>query len=643
MLRFRREFCVTLLLLCVSRSTHLSAPSADTEPILIRPLKVYESLIKGVHDHFNNTCIILFHGTINMIEKKGLEDMYGLLGLQRYLSESLNIRTAIMDFSMFKSRVGKTYHHIKRPLFVLLNDFDEIREQFTSVSKWIAMAYPTWLLFLRDDTRFDEFLSNVYVPFDCILMVTQRDSKRTGEVLRDVYQISKEDNLISMKFGEWNAREGFQGPRLGLYQRRNDLNGRNIRVVSVHDPPVSRIIRDKAGQPSRIGGFFGEVIQLLQEGMNCTFTYMEANSWGTRLPNGTWTGSIKMLVEGKADLAATELMMSSDRLEAIKFTTPVYSTKCRAYIKRPDTTAVKWNTYLAPFAFNVWNAIGLTVVVVALTITGIDALSRKVNWFPVNLRPNSRSTLFEILFFVFGAFCGQGMEPSPLDPTRLVHLNVHLTGVVVLAAYSAALISFLAIKTFVMPFTTMEGLLKDGTYRFGVVGDSADYSFFQNTSDTVLTVMFEELLARELDLPVNYFDGLNRVCQEKKYAFMTLDNMATVLQGKIECAVEPLDAIMQTTIAMAVPSHSPYRGIIDTNILLLRDSGILQRLLKLEWSSQVRWANSGWSSVELEDAVPLLLFLISSYLVTCLVLLVERIVCRNRVQRSRSDQRFTGN
>lgn len=96
------------------------------------------------------------------------------------------------------------------------------------------MAYPTWLLFLRDGTRFDEFLSNVYVPFDCILMVTQRDSKGTGEIVRDVYQISKEDNLRSMKFGEWNAREGFQGPQLGLYQRRNDLNGRNIRVVSVH-------------------------------------------------------------------------------------------------------------------------------------------------------------------------------------------------------------------------------------------------------------------------------------------------------------------------------------------------------------------------------------------------------------------------
>lgn len=36
----------------------------------------------------------------------GLEDMEGLLALQRYLSGSLNIRTVIMDFSMFKDRVG---------------------------------------------------------------------------------------------------------------------------------------------------------------------------------------------------------------------------------------------------------------------------------------------------------------------------------------------------------------------------------------------------------------------------------------------------------------------------------------------------------------------------------------------------------
>lgn len=200
---------------------------------------------------------------------------------------------------------------------MLLNDLDEIKRQFVlvsasgvaderngivrnrnvskQVSKWITMAYPTWLLFLRDGTKIEEFLSNIYVPFDCVLMVAQRAADGSGELVRDVYRIDREDGLRSMDFGWWNASKGFHGPLLGLYQRRHDLQGRNIRVVSIHvsdisrlflpfptsfavslyplhrqDPPVSRIFRDQAGQTFGIGGFFGEVIQLLQEGMNCT-------------------------------------------------------------------------------------------------------------------------------------------------------------------------------------------------------------------------------------------------------------------------------------------------------------------------------------------------------------------------------------
>lgn len=70
------------------------------------------------------------------------------------------------------------------------------------------------------------------------------------------------------------------------------------------------------------------------------------------------------------------------------------------------------------------------------------------------------------------------MQSSPIPATRTVHLAVHLTSVILLAAYSGALISFLAVQIFTMPFTTMEGLLKDGTYRFGVVPNSAEYNLF---------------------------------------------------------------------------------------------------------------------------------------------------------------------
>ncbi|XP_076164712.1 glutamate receptor U1 isoform X2 [Ptiloglossa arizonensis] len=608
----------------------LLALASTQKSLLTRPLHVYENLIQGVHDYFNNTCIILFHGSPNVIETEGLEDIDGLLTLQKYFSGSLSIRTAIMDFHMFKDRVGNTYYNIKRPLFVLLNDLDEIKEQFVVVSKWIAMAYPTWLIFLRNDTSFEDFLEEVYVPFNCVLMVTRTDTEGHGEIVKDVYRISREDDLKWMEFGVWDPEQGFRGPRKGLYQRRHDLHGLNLRVISIHDPPVSLFVKNEVNRTIGMRGFFGEVILLLQQGMNCTFSYQEINSWGIRLPNGTWSGSIGMLMDDKADLAATELMMTLDRLDVVEFTTPVYSTKCRVYIKRPDTMAIKWDAYLAPFTFSVWNAIALTIIITSLTIATIDAVfSKEINSRLTAYR-SSLSTFFEILFFVFGAFCGQGMELSSLDPIRLVHLSIHSTAVVVLAAYSAALISYLAIKTFVMPFTTMEGMLEDGSYRFAVVANSADYSFFQNTSDRVLTYMFDELLTGEKDLPSNYLDGLGRVCWENKYAFMTLDNMAAVLQERVNCILEPLDTIAQTTIAMAVPANSPYRGIIDTNLLLLRDSGILQRLLETEWATVSNRLKSGWTSVELEDAMPLLLFLLFAFIITWLVLFIERSIYEKR-------------
>ena len=125
--RFRALF----LLLCATGSAF--EEPASTGQLLIRPLYVYEGLIKGVHDYFNNTCIILFHGASDRLETNELGEIEGLLTLQRYLSGSLNIRTSIMDFHMVRRQIGTSYFHIKRPLFVLLNDLDEIRDQFSLV------------------------------------------------------------------------------------------------------------------------------------------------------------------------------------------------------------------------------------------------------------------------------------------------------------------------------------------------------------------------------------------------------------------------------------------------------------------------------------------------------------------------------
>lgn len=127
-----------------------------------------------------------------------------------------------------------------------------------------------------------------------------------------------------------------------------------------------------------------------------------------------------------------------------------------------------------------------------------------------------------------------------------------------------------------------------------------------------MRILFDQLLVKETNLPTNYLDGLKRVCYEDKYAFMILENMATLLQYQLDCKLEPLDVISHTTIAMVLQPNSPYRGIINSKcvraslrwikmikyysaknlrficcrILSLKDSGILQRMLITQRSTQ---------------------------------------------------------
>lgn len=80
----------------------------------------------------------------------------------------------------------------------------------------------------------EDFFRNIYVPFDCKLMITRDKGNETGETIAEVYQIDRESMITVVHFGTWNITAGFKGPMTGLYQRRNNLHGRNLIVAIVY-------------------------------------------------------------------------------------------------------------------------------------------------------------------------------------------------------------------------------------------------------------------------------------------------------------------------------------------------------------------------------------------------------------------------
>jgi hypothetical protein len=63
-------------------------------------------------------------------------------------------------------------------------------------------------------------------------------------------------------------------------------------------------------------------------------------------------------------------------------------------------------------------------------------------------------------------------------PGRIVILTTYMTSLVLLAAYSAFLISSLAVQPRELPFRDLQGLLYDGSYKLGVVDRTSTINIF---------------------------------------------------------------------------------------------------------------------------------------------------------------------
>jgi hypothetical protein len=71
-------------------------------------------------------------------------------------------------------------------------------------------------------------------------------------------------------------------------------------------------------------------------------------------------------------------------------------------------------------------------------------------------------------------------QPDEVKSTsgRIVIMTSHITSLVVMAAYSAFVISSLAVQHQNLPFKDLQGLLHDGSYKLGVLGDTSEFNIF---------------------------------------------------------------------------------------------------------------------------------------------------------------------
>ncbi|KAJ9573684.1 hypothetical protein L9F63_008954 [Diploptera punctata] len=313
-------------------------------------------------------------------------------------------------------------------------------------------------------------------------------------------------------------------------------------------------------------------------------------------------------------------------LSPLPFTLPLLYTTYQVYIKKLKTRSTEWDAYLTPFSPRLWLVLVVTIMFMSLYLATFYNIGRRIG----NEEADGPElyTLYESCLYIFGAFCQQGHDITPKStPCRIVYITAYITALVLLAAYSAALISSLTVSHSSLPFSDLDGILKYKKFKMGVMDKSEMfYTFSDINEDGIFGEVYNKLMAPDPDnFPSDTLGGLQRACN-MDYAFVAIPESVMPLLNKVNCTIVPLAyKTYPISLAIAFTPDNPYREFISYRLRMLRDGGVLQRLKIINWIPLGETTTQGaLISVDLSAVAPLLILLTSSVIVSVAVLLAER-------------------
>nr|CAD7448995.1 unnamed protein product [Timema bartmani] len=208
---------------------------------------------------------------------------------------------------------------------------------------------------------------------------------------------------------------------------------------------------------------------------------------------------------------------------------------------------------------------------------------------------------------------------------RVGFLMTFGVGMVLLAAYSARLIASITVKQHSLPFTSLEGLLKKDTHRLGVHKDSAEYNVLKSAKNGTLQSIFTTRMTREpQDYPIAVLSGLERICADRKYAFVTAAKLAKYYFIRVNCTIDQVpDPFMTGDGFLIFSKQNPYVRIINHYLRMMQNSGLMSKLYAKSFYALTREDSLSNTSVDVESAAPIFTLLSIGIITGVIVLGIE--------------------
>lgn len=204
-----------------------------------------------------------------------------------------------------------------------------------------------------------------------------------------------------------------------------------------------------------------------------------AVSWGHLTNNNSWCGMINLILNDQVDLAISSTADRSFRRAVVDFNLPTSEIHLSAFFRKPN--AFNSNGIIQPFSTNLWCLILLWILISGCILLIFRYISSKYNLAPHDPDNYNEGTFIwnyiDYFQWTLGSLCLQSYTGYPIQTSFRIVIGIgYLLAVVIFAAYSGNLISFLSVV--IEPIKNLNQLLETN-FVFNVVDSPLPLAFLK--------------------------------------------------------------------------------------------------------------------------------------------------------------------
>ncbi|KRF99742.1 uncharacterized protein Dwil_GK22709 [Drosophila willistoni] len=423
-----------------------------------------------------------------------------------------------------------------------------------------------------------------------------------------------------VKVGTWDEQREFRPQRLKPTNSQFDsidnslANKTFIILLHVPNKPYAQLVESykQLEGNNQYEGYGIDLIKELADKLGFNYTFVNGgNNYGSyNKSTNESTGMLREIMMGRADLAVTDLTITSEREEAVDFTIPFMNLGIAILYLKPQKAQPDLFTFMDPFSQDVWWFLGFSFLFVSLSFFILGRLSPSEwdNPYPCIEEPTeleNQFTLGNSVWFTTGALLQQGSEIGPKAlSTRTVGTFWWFFTLIVVSSYTANLAAFLTIENPQSLIDSVDDLVdnKDGVV-YGAKRTGSTRNFFMASEDARYQKMNKFMMENPDLLTEDNEEGVRRVKHSQKYAFL-MESTSIEYNTKRECNLRKIgDALDEKGYGIAMRKNWPYRDKLNFAVIELQEQGVLEKM-KNKWWNEVGTGICA-TKEETPDATPL--------------------------------------